>query len=438
MLPALADILSTLPQIIVSGMIVGKFIQAKNNKEFICIYVLMSLLIYIITGYVLDRTYAIRGTLSIAVQIVLVISCCRIPRAHGLAYMLMANVCMFLAEIPFDLAILYLVPNFSVLFQNPSWLVTWKLMYLPLVVVSYVCPFWLCQRLFKIDGDSEISKYIPFLVIQALLVILPMFMALSFTEHYSRICGMCVIYLMANVGLDLLLMHTFGKINRSHILELQHEQSQNLLQAQVNYYNELQDNARLIRQIRHDMTNQLQTLSILLEDGSIILAQEQLASLRDTISRTGENIHTGNPVVDAVIELKQGVCVETGICLQCSGKLPTKIGVNAENLCSIVANLLDNAIHACHSTCTDTSPVIHFSVNAKNDVVVFCCENPAPSTSSTLHTEPSINKEHGWGLAILRNIAETYHGDFQVQLQNGTVQAILWLTPQPQQEGGVS
>lgn len=310
-----------------------------------------------------------------------------------------------------------------------------KLIILPMIVISYVVPFWLCHRLFKTEGDSEITRYIPFLLLQVFITIVPMLMALSFTDNYVFINVMCVIYLVANFGLDLLLMHTFGKINQAHALELRQEQIQYMFQAQVDYYNQLRDSASTIRQIRHDMGNQLHTLSILLEDGQTELVTEQLSSLRETIGRTGKSTHTGNPVVDAVIESKLGLCTEAGINLQCEGNLPTNVAVKAVSLCSIAANLLDNAIHACQRLQTEAPLSIRFSASVKNGRIVFLCQNPVLPGTVLPNAEPMLSQEHGWGVSILRNIAAEYHGELQMQQQKDVVTSILWIHPDPLTEG---
>lgn len=436
MISAVADIFATLPQMIVAGFFVGKYIQAKHQRRFFWIYVLVQLVIYTVTGHVLNNAYNLRGIFSIVAQITMILGFCQIPRSHGIVYLMMSNACMFIAEILVDTAAFYIMPNFmELMITYPAWSITMKLIILPMIVISYVVPFWLCHRLFKTEGDSEITRYIPFLLLQVFITIVPMLMALSFTDNYVFINVMCVIYLVANFGLDLLLMHTFGKINQAHALELRQEQIQYMFQAQVDYYNQLRDSASTIRQIRHDMGNQLHTLSILLEDGQTELVTEQLSSLRETIGRTGKSTHTGNPVVDAVIESKLGLCTEAGINLQCEGNLPTNVAVKAVSLCSIAANLLDNAIHACQRLQTEAPLSIRFSASVKNDRIVFLCQNPVLPGTILPNAEPMLSQEHGWGVSILRNIAAEYHGELQMQQQKDVVTSILWIHPDPLTEG---
>ena len=431
MLSTVADILTTIPQMSVAGFIIGKYVQVKRISQFTLLYTLLALVIYISTGSMDQVPYTARGLLSMGAQVFMVLSFGRIPKTHGLAFLLLADVCMFVTELPMDAVMHYLAPGFSNTSDlSPTWVVVWKLSYLPMLVVAHLIPFLICQRFFKTEGSPDVTKYFPFFLLQVFLVATPMFMAVEYTENYVMINILCILYLLANIGLDILLLRTFGKINRAHALELQEEQAQNMLQAQLDYYNQMQDNVRTIRQLRHDMNNQLQTLSILLENKAFDTAQEQLASLRETIGRTGKNRFTGNPVVDAVVESKIQVCNESGISLRCSGSLPPEIGIKAINLCSVTANLLDNAIHACQKLDQAEIPEIVFSVTVKEKRVIFCCENPAASGEKWVDATPELHQEHGWGLSILRNIAADYQGELQIQQQNGVVVAILWLIPE--------
>ena len=176
------------------------------------------------------------------------------------------------------------------------------------------------------------------------------------------------------------------------------------------------------------MNNQLQTLSILLEEGDLHTAMEQLSSYREEIRSSGEKRHTGNPVVDAVIQAKLDTCMETGITISCNGSIPEDLNIKAVNLCSVAANLLDNAIHAVKKLPPDGDQHIDFSANIQENKVIFLCRNPIPPDTRLQEKEPQLQKEHGWGLSILRRIAAEYNGDMSIHTENGTVAITVWLT----------
>ena len=426
------DVLTTIPQMAIAGWIIGVYIRSKPVWLYPLLHVLASIVIYLCTSSLLLQSYALRGLFSVMVQIILVLLFSRIPKTHGVLFVLLADTFMFVMELVVEYGIFYLYPDFVSMANLPVYsVVAWKLAFIPLLVVSHFVPFWFCRRFFKTDGNSEISKYLPFIIIQVFLVLIPMIMAIAYTDNYVYIATLCMIYLLANFSLDLLLMHTFKKINRAHAAELQNEQTQNMLQVQLNYYHQVQDNARVLQQLRHDMSNQLQTLSILLDHGELETAQTQLSSFREDIGRTGKNRYTGNPVVDAVIESKIRSCSDEGIVLECSGTLPTDLNIRAVNLCSIAANLLDNAIHACKSLNSDQMPKICFAVSVQEERMIFSCENPVPPGFRLNEKEPELDQEHGWGLSILRSIANDYGGSLEIQQLDGIVKIVLWMLPKP-------
>lgn len=428
MVSALVDIFSTIPQLLASGYFCGKFIKTKRFRLFMLLWTSLHMAVYVFTGYGPIQSYTLRAILQTILQLVLLLTFSQIPRPHSTAYVLLCCGCMFLFELFWDGAFYLIDSSFLQTMQNNAKVMaSYKLTFFPVCVLSWAVPYWLLRRLFKTDGNSEITRYLPFLLLQVVLMMPPMVMTIGTPDYATRNFVLCAIYLLADVGLDLLLLRTFGKLSAVHALELQQKQTENMLQAQTDYYHQLQDNATSIRKIRHDMVNQLQTLSILMEDNALDAAQQQLASLREHISRTGKNRHTGNPVVDAVIESKTGLCAEAGIRFHCSGSLPESLSIEAVSLCSIAANLLDNAIHACQKLKPEVDAYVHFSAGVKEGRLVFSCENPAPDAVKLPANEPELNQEHGWGLSILRNIAQTYHGALQIQQQDQTVTSVLWL-----------
>lgn len=436
----IVDTLATALQMVVGGGVMMHYIQARRPWLHTALFVLLISMAYFITGY--TQQLLLRAILTITIQVAMCLICTRIPRTYALAFIMTTILCMFLTELPSDAIISYLHPGFSFAanLDIPTLLI-WKLSYLPAVALAYLLPYWICQRCFQIKGHAEISKYLPFFALQAVLAPCPPIIFLSYTAGSSipkdpvLLTILCAVYLLSQIGLDLLLMHTFGQINRAHALELREEQARNMLQAQMDYYNQLQDNSIAIRQLRHDMNNQLQTLSILLENGDHKTAQAQLASLCESISRTGKTRYTGNPVVDAVIESKIHTCTESGFSLHCTGSLPAEPGIQAISLCSIAANLLDNAIHACRALSPEQSPEIRFSASRKGSRLLFCCENPVSSGAHLAVTKPELNQEHGWGLSILQSIAADHHGDLQILQQDNTVKVILWLALDPFKQG---
>ena len=427
MLNFILDLLITLPQLVIAGWVLGKYIETRKFRQFFVLVVLSQLLCYAFTGYVVE-SYGLRAFLALGIQVLLILCYTRISRTQALAFFAVANSAMFIFEVPMDLLLFTLVPDFSsVAAVEPGLLMAWKIAVVPTIFLAFVLPYWFFTKYVKKVGSQTITRYLPFFLLQLPMIIFPVVCTLAVSRDYVLINIVSVGYLVVNIVLDLLLMGTFERIDRTHELERREEQARALLKAQVDYYEQHSESARATRQLRHDMKNQLTTLSILLDEEDYDTARQQLSSFREKINRASEPRYTGNAVVDAVIRAKVDACAETGIIITCSGSLPLDLKVEPVSLCSIVANLLDNAIHALGKLPPSEEPVIEFSAGIKDGKAVFLCRNPAPENALPEMASPSLHQEHGWGLNILRQIAGEYGGDMTIRQEGSIVTAVLWL-----------
>ena len=82
------------------------------------------------------------------------------------------------------------------------------------------------------------------------------------------------------------------------------------------------------------------------------------------------------------------------------------------DLCSLVMNIIDNAIHAA-SKPQIHEPLLRLDIHVKSDYLMFICENTA-DFEKTAEGKPEKDHQavpkHGLGLKIIRNIINDYNG----------------------------
>ncbi len=421
------DISTTLVQLFVAGYIISRYIRPRSTLKFITLFALVLLSNYIFTGYVLDQVIFLRAMLTHLLTMILVLCMRQIPAVAALIYSMILLAFISLMELPTLFFCRLAFPDLvDVTVLTASELLLFRIMCIPFHAVSYAVPVWICNRIYHLKPTRETSRYIPFLLIQSIMLIAPIaIIVVNIPGPVSTVSG--ALYALANALLLVLLNRTFRQIDHTHELELQKEQAQSMLRAQIDYYNLIQDNVTALRQVRHDMKNQLQTLSILLDEGNLEIAQAQLAAYRAQLINTETRRFTGNSVLDAVLSAKVDACAQRGFPITCSGSIPTDIPVDPIHLCSIGANLLDNAIHACEALPPEIAPAIAFTAQIKEDRLLFTCRNPAGPGADLNPGAPDPTREHGWGLSILSRIAEDYGGQMQLTGENGWVCAALWM-----------
>ncbi len=185
-------------------------------------------------------------------------------------------------------------------------------------------------------------------------------------------------------------------------------------QAQKAYLEEAKSRNQKTRAFRHDIRNHLAVLRGLLEQDNVEKAKAYLKSLESASASLSLPWHTGNPVVDILLEEKLGFAQAKGIRTEVSLLLPESCQIDDFDLCVIFANALDNAIAACLSAKSSqrdpligaSSPFLRISGERQGDFCLLefqntCLEGPLPPM--------------GVGLSNIQAVAETYHGTIMAE-----------------------
>jgi sensor histidine kinase regulating citrate/malate metabolism len=179
-----------------------------------------------------------------------------------------------------------------------------------------------------------------------------------------------------------------------------------------------------MRAIRHDMRNQLQTVSALLSKQDTAAASEYLQQFCDAAGEAEIPEFCENKVVSALMYNKYlrikaaGIRLEHGICI------PDGFFLGDVVLCSLFSNALDNAIEAC-SAITEVSAerVISIKTAYKGNYFILRVEN---THSNRIVMQdgmpvPGAGHEHrGYGSKILASIAGRYDGSVEYKFDDNT------------------
>ena len=170
-----------------------------------------------------------------------------------------------------------------------------------------------------------------------------------------------------------------------------------------------QDYVRATREHLHESRSRLALISHYLDQGE----QGKLrAYLDELLQPTGGASHqyTGNPLVDAVLttELSKAEAEGTAVELD-APPLPAKLPYEDEHLTSLLFNLLDNALEANARLPEGEDRWVLLRVEREGGGLQISCINaaPAPEGAATSKADPAA---HGFGLPLLRRIAEEYGG----------------------------
>ena len=203
-------------------------------------------------------------------------------------------------------------------------------------------------------------------------------------------------------------------------LERQLSALQNQYKLEQQHYQNIEARRTERSKLSHDLNNLLSSVLILLDNGSIPQAQETLRGVAKRVEQTKEYPYCGIPIVNAILTEKEAECRRQKTKLETDLLFPPQVQIPPVDLCSIFSNLLDNAIRAC-THLPESQRVIQLSVNTRADYLLIRCVNPAQ------HGPGPRPEGSGLGLLILKDLAQTYQGDFHTSFAKGQFTATLIL-----------
>lgn len=203
------------------------------------------------------------------------------------------------------------------------------------------------------------------------------------------------------------------------------EMRNNLLCDNYNALNEIYiSNSKLY----HDLNNHLNVLYQLLEEGKTDDAQAYIKEISKPILQLSKTVWTGIDVVDVVINSKLQKMQELGVASDINAEFPQHSNILPNDLCTILANLLDNAIEAVEHLEENRS--ISLTIRRVNYFLFIRVVNTCSSErqSSDIPETTKENKSlHGWGLKNVCDAVDKYNGTVEFNNDNGEFTANVML-----------
>lgn len=268
------------------------------------------------------------------------------------------------------------------------------------------------DRLVRRATNHVLSYYVLFPLSQAAIILVSMLFieshltlldAPSYYTVLSVAAGSCVLA-------DIFLFRSMRQLTEKAAADERARWYASLAEQQHTYYEQhvadLEDAAR----IRHDIRNQLQTAYVLMQRDDKAAATELLDGLSERLARAKPFCQ--DRLVDSVLQVKAKLLDQAGIDYSFDCDVPAGLPIEGVTLCSLFANVLDNAYHAAAQVENDAEVVLRAGMREQTFWV--SCRNSSPPKDT------ESPQRHGLGLTILQNIADEYHGAMETDLQEGT------------------
>lgn len=294
----------------------------------------------------------------------------------------------------------------------------------------------------RIDSQIRtiIAKFLYFIILYSVLKICKN-LELKINELYWKLLAVVVIVfyfaytilLQSYLGMELnriLVFITLLSLGLSVIgivvivyyiskLEKQNQETQFSLQKlemEQNNYVQLNEVAKEIKIIRHDLKHDYLLIGSYLENKNYSKINEIVKSRIKDLHEGVNTVNSANELINTIINYKLMIADSKSIEVNCDLNVSNKIYMKDYHLNELLSNLIDNAIE----NCSKNNPKINIIIN--EDVFLYI-EVINSIDVSVLNTNPNLitNKKgdiHGHGIRSIKRIVNEYNGNIKF-FENG-------------------
>lgn len=167
-----------------------------------------------------------------------------------------------------------------------------------------------------------------------------------------------------------------------------------------------------MRRLRHDYRGHFTIIQMLISGSQLDQAMKYIEENITVMDRVQTVVMTKNDVVNAILSSKFSQAKKNGIKVSFFS-IPSFSGIEDIDLCNLLGNLLDNAIISCEE-CEQISKIIQINLSDETSKYTFNVKNGIPvsvmKNNPGLVTTKNDKEVHGYGIKIVRDIANKYNG----------------------------
>ena len=211
-----------------------------------------------------------------------------------------------------------------------------------------------------------------------------------------------------------------ARLSKEHETQARLEQLQNSLNLQVSQavreIESLRESQRKTRAYRHDLHHHLQYLSSCLENGQCEQAQRYIHEINAEIEAARVVTYCENEAANLIFSAFAARAETQGVKLSLRAELPHILPISESDLCVLLSNALENALHACKGA-DDSIEVQTYEKNGKFflQIVNDCRETVRFEDGIPVTDQPG----HGIGVSSICAIVERYGGLYSFSVREG-------------------
>lgn len=278
------------------------------------------------------------------------------------------------------------------------------------------------NRLIRLTASSrKIFVLVPILSIIVIMAVSMMPWYADASADYAEYAGTRVAVALGlaviNICIFYFLLDFLEKEMEIQRLRIQEECTKNRLEL----YHNMQQSYEKQRKYLHDYKNQLTCLLDMLENGQVKEVCAYLDTLMGNFKKSIDHVDTNHTVVNVILNRKYQEAADKGIAMTVAVNDLSRLELCTEDIVTLLANLLDNAIEACEKVSGDK--IIQFKMRVEKGEVVLSVRNPVAETvrikDNRIVTSKRDKSLHGIGLLNIEEVIGKNNGTSVIKCENG-------------------
>ena len=408
------NLLATFPQFIITAIVMAICLQISNKKLFFAEFVFFQCAVHVLVLSIFPSTTYVSAAIVLLSSLAMIMIRAKDHWKVKLLLYTLYYTIVVLMELVFAVILEYIVPiGYSQVTEFPEFLYFAKILYCGILIFPCMLLVTVWKRFWRREQTKNdwILLVWLFSFFQMVMIIFMIYMYIynasmeivlrRFFSFFS------IFYLTGNMLMILILYHQRkSELDNTRRIYLERE-----LDSQYQTWKELIQAQQKKAKLYHDFRNQLQTIYALLLEKKYLKASQYAQELVQIMQKEGTGTYCHDEILNAVLQLKAAQCSELGIDFQTELRLEKEFLLPKPIICSLFANILDNAIYAAAGTLSVLQPKVLLKVYQQGNFLSIYCWN------SVVEKKPGQEKSFHWGLLIIQDIVEQHDGQMSVNSQ---------------------
>ncbi|MCI9154511.1 ATP-binding protein [Lachnospiraceae bacterium] len=194
-------------------------------------------------------------------------------------------------------------------------------------------------------------------------------------------------------------------------------------------YTELETVMEKNRQLSHDLKNHILVLKHFKMEENYEGIDKYIEEIEQNFFEIKKRVWTGNQIADMLLEQKRTLAEQEGITFTIQAVPITEWMFDDSETCSLLGNLLDNAIEACNRMEENADKWISIKIENQKQILFIKIENAVSEAPVMKNGRPVSMKHdkmrHGYGLKSVERILNKYDGTIVYLSRNKAFQIKL-------------